>query len=1454
MNLIRARQLIGIFAVFGLCQTASAEVYTDLFDTSRNYLTEGVSGTIWDGFIGLEAGQTVSALNASSSRPGQLYMASANAYYGPPWNPLGPFLYKTVTGNFIASVKVTAYQNVYHNTCGIMARASLNPDLAGSGEDWVSIDYFPIWNCGNFVRMANDGAREELCHNGLARNAGPWLQLEKKGAVFHFRWSADGTNWTEMSCSPIRRPDLRDVPLQVGLFQCTFSTDLGYAAFDQFSLTVTEPEEEEPSAWTYPALTLEPETRLVDHSSGSGEGPAFMLGAWDTDGSLDGWTVSGLTDVNIEEGILCATASADKPYLERTAVANGPDLDFGYFDYLQFRLKLPEGRRDDIILYYGHTNAPLINTGSTRNLVIPADVIPTDGQWHTYRLDLGLAVWWRDRLTDLRIYPLGTSGGDGQSFQMDYIEVGDLAGDVLLVNTDLNIYSGESFSNLQSMESKHAVFWWSPQSYQRYASFNPEQMGRRALRMIEESYQVYCKNLHYDEPFESFELWRRNGNRYKINHITWYDGFWCGGWNGFMHIGINGSGLLDEGWGNPVPHEFGHYVQGHQLGNLDGGHWESHANFLRHNRNVHYAEMLISLGDTLSDRIFDVTNFRQDHGSLIYQDYRIHHVLRDFGAEAGLPDAAADVWKKGSAGQTIYNKLAGLLPAGSDIGSFIAGGLRHWPFLDFSDGQIMQGIFWNGEQKEALFKYKIGSHLIPCQDAPGWYRVPFERAPERFAYMLHLLTPQSSEIHAAVRGLDIAGSTEDWRWSLAAADENWRNVRYSDVFRPGPEVFQLEPGETKLFLIVTATPTDTKLNLEWTDNSLPIDKHPDRLRYGYEVYLEGAVPALAERRYSSAIPEGAAHSNGGGFVAKTAAVSSTAYVGPNARVLGTARVLNTARIENFAVVTDSATVQNSAIVSGHSLIMGGSVIRDNARIRDRAIVSNSTVRGKARVEGYAGVYDGAIVSDYAIVQGCSTISGGTISGTGIAAYDYSGGTLSDGVHFSHVPWGDWYQDYWWNTLRKPRGLTASYRIEESEGEVCWDEFGAQPALLRGRPLRVYDTASNSAVLRLNGANQYIVLNRSVCDAVEGSFGLRICPVDNRNQPLVFMGASESKFLELRLNSQAKAEFTITTGTAAAVLTSLSEIPAGSWTSLAVTLSGSECILYVNGQAEDQTVSNLVSEQVLGPNNYTAVEAFYVGRNWAGELYRGLADDIRFYNTALTAAEIANEIRRSGRWLAAMFFDSEMDFDGAATKVESGVRNGLKRRLLAEIYPRSSDSVPYYEGIFDSNDERSSRHGSGIGLNNGLFYVCLDGAGLWNTQVPVSLNQWQTVRLDFDGSHAWFYVNGILRANRAYSANPDALAAKNYRIGFAMNDNGEYFYFDGKIRNLRVVDLGDSAPTLTPGPDINRDQCIDLLDLAELTAGWLEKDCSSSNQWCCLLDLDMSGTVDLNDFSILAENW
>ncbi len=215
-----------------------ASVFSDGFETPHDYIADGVTGTGWDGFLGLNPGETVDALNTSTDRAGQLYMESTGAFYHEPWDPLGPFLYKIVKGDFVATVKVSDYAGtaevpVYHNNCGLMARAEV--DEGGAGEDWVAIDYFPIWGCGNFVRTSDNDARTENCNNGAQWDLDPYLQLERKGNTFHFRTSADGLSWVEMACSPITRDDLDGLSLQVGLYQATYSGDPGYAAFDDFS-------------------------------------------------------------------------------------------------------------------------------------------------------------------------------------------------------------------------------------------------------------------------------------------------------------------------------------------------------------------------------------------------------------------------------------------------------------------------------------------------------------------------------------------------------------------------------------------------------------------------------------------------------------------------------------------------------------------------------------------------------------------------------------------------------------------------------------------------------------------------------------------------------------------------------------------------------------------------------------------------------------------------------------------------------------------------------------------------------------------------------------------------------------------------------------------------------------------------------------------------------------------
>jgi concanavalin A-like lectin/glucanase superfamily protein/F5/8 type C domain-containing protein len=235
----RLRCLTAIALALATAGAVEAAVFSDTFDAAHDYVADGLAGTFWDGFIGMGPDETVDALNASIARPGQLYIESTEGRYQEPWIPLAPFLYKVIEGDFIATVQVTEYAGteaapVYHNNCGILVRAT--PDDAGAGEDWVALDYFPIWSCGNFVRTADDDVRFEDGHNGMGFDLDPYLQIERIGNVFHFRTSADGASWTEMAVSPLTRDDFDGLALQVGLFQATYNTEQGYAAFDDFSI------------------------------------------------------------------------------------------------------------------------------------------------------------------------------------------------------------------------------------------------------------------------------------------------------------------------------------------------------------------------------------------------------------------------------------------------------------------------------------------------------------------------------------------------------------------------------------------------------------------------------------------------------------------------------------------------------------------------------------------------------------------------------------------------------------------------------------------------------------------------------------------------------------------------------------------------------------------------------------------------------------------------------------------------------------------------------------------------------------------------------------------------------------------------------------------------------------------------------------------------------------------
>jgi len=234
MNLLRIA-VLSCLVMFLQAPPAAGDVFTDSFNSAHNYLTEGVGSTGWDGFIGQGAGETIDALNANTTRAGKLYVESHGAFWESPFNPLGPFLYKYVDGDFVATIKVDEASNVNWNCAGIMARVG-NLALAGDGEDFECAYYFPAIG-KNMNDSVDNGAESESTSSDLK----PYLRLRRVSNTFYHEASSNGTDWTLLPNSPRTREDMNGLVLQVGLQQATYTSTAGYFVFEDFAIAYWPP-------------------------------------------------------------------------------------------------------------------------------------------------------------------------------------------------------------------------------------------------------------------------------------------------------------------------------------------------------------------------------------------------------------------------------------------------------------------------------------------------------------------------------------------------------------------------------------------------------------------------------------------------------------------------------------------------------------------------------------------------------------------------------------------------------------------------------------------------------------------------------------------------------------------------------------------------------------------------------------------------------------------------------------------------------------------------------------------------------------------------------------------------------------------------------------------------------------------------------------------------------------
>ena len=781
------------------------------------------------------------------------------------------------------------------------------------------------------------------------------------------------------------------------------------------------------------AQLVDPSTALTNYTG---------LGEWNTDGNFEGWTTSGVTGATVTGGTLSGTGSAATAQISKLNILSGPDLDLGFNDVLDLAIQVPATFAGDIRVYYGLTYAAGISV--SRMLVITNANIPKDGVTHVYRLIMGLEVYWRGNLTDLRV---DLTGASGVAFTVDYLRVGDLTGEVYQprFTSECPAAGGTTPSGAAtgpgqaaySMESKHFRFLWNDAV--TASSFWTAMMPHGTLRNAEECWQVMVKKLGYREPCQATE--RQSGTKYKLNITTWHSGYWEGGdtYSGttLARLNITPDGLRVDPPTLVLPHEFTHCIQLHNTtGYVPGSWWEGHANYGRERYLQHFG--VLQPSNQRSG--IDPTYLRCAHQLIAEgRDYYLSWPMFLYLDEN--PDSLSDLgegtmvklWQQTQINEYPLMALDRLTPTNSlkdIVGCFARRGATY-NYKSKADIQAALAGFGTPLDNAATARWQF-TDLVQRSDDTNWWRVPFEMVPMQGAYAIHEIVPPAGNSNRVVsvnlHGLPDSARGADWRASFIVIADNGAE-RYSTLWSNGVNSVTLASNENKLYLSVAGAPTafytaapNNSFAGDYDESVYPYRSWPSKSRFPYELQVTGATPKQRDNGSTSGLVQ---HSNGGGWKAGSVTVPVSVYIGPNARVLG-GSVSGNARIEDYAVVS-AGTVNANAVISGHAWVRGGTVT-GNARVRDWALVEGGTISANGRVLEHANIKGGA-VTDIATAKGSAGSLSGTLAGNAIIDGDYGdffyGRNLTNAIAFGHLPYVGVPDNF---THALPTALYASYDL------------------------------------------------------------------------------------------------------------------------------------------------------------------------------------------------------------------------------------------------------------------------------------------------------------------------------------------------------------------------------------------------------------------------------------------
>ncbi len=197
----------------------------------------------------------------------------------------------------------------------------------------------------------------------------------------------------------------------------------------------------------------------------------------------------------------------------------------------------------------------------------------------------------------------------------------------------------------------------------------------------------------------------------------------------------------------------------------------------------------------------------------------------------------------------------------------------------------------------------------------------------------------------------------------------------------------------------------------------------------------------------------------------------------------------------------------------------------------------------------------------------------------------------------------------WYKFDEPK---AGVLTPDSSGNLLWSSLTGSPTIVAGK-------VGNA--LNFDGVDDYVRMPTTFIQKLsEFSISMWINPTANTTWARIFdFGQDTNNYMMMTVSNGSGVTFEIKTSAASQVVTTSKLLTLGVWSHLTVTLSNNVLTIYQNGVVIGKSTTVTLRPYNLG----TVVSNNFLGKSLftSDPYFSGKMDEVRFYNYALTSAEI-----------------------------------------------------------------------------------------------------------------------------------------------------------------------------------------------------------------------------------------